>query len=177
MTLAPKLPCMRLSWFILVLAPSTLLVFAAHAQESPPLPVHWRPKIEASGHALRPGQKVTLNLVAEIDSGWHVYAMEQPPDSPVIATQISVPEDQALSLLGDVDGPEPQSKMDPTIGKKTSFYEDSATFALPLRVNKKARAGKYNLELDVRYQACNDRLCLPPHMQKIQTPVEISSHR
>jgi DsbC/DsbD-like thiol-disulfide interchange protein len=170
-----KSPLVRASRFIFVLAPLGLFAFAAHAQHSPPLPVHWTPKIKGAGHALRPGEKVTLNLTANIDPGWHVYAIDQPPDSPVVATQITVPDHQPLSLIGDIDAPAPESKMDPTIGKQADFYEGSAAFALPLRVDKKAHAGKYSLELDVRYQACNERLCLPPRTQKISTPVEIAS--
>jgi DsbC/DsbD-like thiol-disulfide interchange protein len=133
--------------------------------------------VQTAGRPLRPGEKVTLNLTADMDPGWHVYALDQPPGSPVLATQIIVPEDQPLVLAGDIDAPEPESKMDPAIGKRTDFYEGSASFTLPLRVNKKARGGKYSLEIAVRYQACNDRLCLPPHTQKIEASIQIASRR
>jgi DsbC/DsbD-like thiol-disulfide interchange protein len=161
---------------ILLLAAVALLgSSAAQAQESAPQPVHWTATFKAAPPTLRPGQKVTLNLTASIDSGWHVYALTQPPDSPVIATQITVPDGQPLALSGDIEAPQAESKMDPTIGKRTAFYEDSASFALPLKVNKKAHPGKHSFEVDVRFQACNDRLCLPPRTQKVETPVEIAS--
>jgi DsbC/DsbD-like thiol-disulfide interchange protein len=167
---------LRAAPLILLLTAAALLGFsAAQAQESAPQPVHWTAKFETALRTLQPGQKVTLNLTAAIDSGWHVYALSQPPDSPAIATQITVPDGQPLALSGDIEEPQAESKMDPTIGKRTAFYEDSASFALPLRVNKKARPGKRNFELDVRFQACNDRLCLPPRTQKVKTPVEIAS--
>jgi DsbC/DsbD-like thiol-disulfide interchange protein len=149
--------------------------FHVRAQEAAPQPVQWSAKFASSPSALHPGAKVTLNLTASIDSGWHVYAVSQPPDSPVIATDISVPAGQPLALSGDIAAPQAISRMDPTIGKQTDFYEHSAAFTLPLKVDKKARAGKHSFEVDVRFQACSDRLCLPPRTEKIETPVSIAS--
>lgn len=151
--------------------------FHARAQESAPKPVQWSAKFASSASALHPGAKVTLNLTANIDSGWHVYAVSQPPDSPVIATEISVPARQPIALSGDISAPQPISRMDPTIGKQTDFYENSASFTLPLKVDKKARPGKHSFEVDVRFQACSSRLCLPPRTEKIETPVSIASGR
>jgi DsbC/DsbD-like thiol-disulfide interchange protein len=169
------LRCRAVPLILLLAAVALLGSSAARAQESAPQPVHWTDTFKTASATLRPGQKVTLNLTAAIDSGWHVYALTQPPDSPVIATQITVPDGQALALSGDIEASQAESKMDPTIGKRTAFYEDSASFALPLRVNEKARPGKRNFEVDVRFQACNDRLCLPPRTQKVETPIEIAS--
>ena len=162
---------------IALVAVSAVFGWAFHtrAQETAPQPVQWSAKFAASTATLHPGAKVTLNLTANIDSGWHVYAVSQPPDSPVIATDISVPAGQPLALSGDVAAPQAISRMDPTIGKQTDFYEHSAAFALPLKVDKKARAGKHSFEVDVRFQACSDRLCLPPQTEKIETPVSIAS--
>lgn len=148
--------------------------FHARAQEAAPQPVQWSAKFASPASALHPGAKVTLNLTANISSGWHVYAVSQPPDSPVIATDISVPAGQPLALSGDVGAPQPISRMDPTIGKQTDFYENSAMFTLPLKVKMKARAGKHSFEVDVRFQACSNRLCLPPRTEKIETPISIA---
>ena len=67
--------------------------------------------------------------------------------------------------------------MDPTVGKPVDIYRDSVTFDLPLKVAKKASAGKQSLQIDVRYQACNDRLCLQPRTEKVDLSVEIAAHR
>lgn len=161
-----------------VVAAAVLLVLSPlRAQESAPQPVQWSAKFPSAHSELRPGQKTALDLTASIDSGWHVYAVSQPPDSPVIATQITVPDGQPLSLAGDIASPQPVSRMDLTVGKRTDLYENSASFTLPLQVSKKARAGQHSFEVDVRFQACNDRLCLQPRTQKLQTPVEITSRK
>lgn len=142
----------------------------------PPLPIHWNAALPAGTHSLQPGQKVALALSADIDSGWHVYAFPQPPGSPVIPTEVTVPDGQALVLSGEIKPPKAESQMDPTVGKETTLYENSVTFELPLKVARKA-SGKQSLEVDVRYQACNNRMCLPPRTDKVTVPVEISSHR
>ena len=170
-----RLSSLRIGFVLIALGIIAGWVFQTHAQESAPQPVQWSAKFASSSAALRPGAKVTLNLTANINSGWHVYAVSQPPDSPVIATDISVPAGQPLALSGDIAAPQAISRMDPTIGKQTDFYENSAIFTLPLKVEKKARAGKRSFEVDVRFQACSDRLCLPPRTEKIETPVSIAS--
>lgn len=141
------------------------------------MPIHWTAALPSASRPLQPGQKVTVALTGDIDAGWHVYAFPQPPDSPIIATQVTVPEGQPLALSGEIPPPKSESLADPTTGKPTSVYTDSVTIDLPLRVARKAHAGKQDLEMDVRYQACNNRLCLPPRTDKVTLPVEISPHR
>ncbi|HKS81157.1 MAG TPA: hypothetical protein VJR23_06595, partial [Candidatus Acidoferrales bacterium] len=70
-----------------------------------------------------------------------------------------MPSGQALALTGEIGATPPVSRMDPTIGKQTDCYEKSALFTLPLKVEKKAHAGKHSFEVDVRFQARSDRLC------------------
>lgn len=163
------------SRFVLFLGLAGLVGFAlAQAQDSAPVPIHWNAALPAGTHSVQAGQKVSLALSADIDSGWHVYAFPQPPDSPVIATEVTVPDGQALALSGEIKPPKAQSQMDPTVGKETAIYENSVTFDLLLKVARKAK-GKQDLEVDVRYQACNNRMCLPPRTDKVTVPVEISS--
>jgi DsbC/DsbD-like thiol-disulfide interchange protein len=167
---------LRPSSFALFLVFAGLVGFcAARAQDQAPAPIHWAAALK-SAHALQPGQKVTLTLTADIDSGWHIYAFPQPPGSSVIPTEITIPDGQPLSLAGDIQPPQPQSQVDPTIGKEIDIYASSVTFDLPMKVAKKAHAGKQDLEVDARYQACNNRLCLPPRTEKVQLSVEISPH-
>ena len=144
-------------------------------QDQPPMPIHWTAALQPVGHSLQPGQRTTVALTADIDPGWHVYAFPQPPGSSVIPTEITVPDGQPLALSGDIKPPKAESQMDPALGKETDFYENAVTFDLPMKVAKKARAGKQDLEIAVRYQACNNRLCLPPRTEKVETPIEVAS--
>ncbi len=148
---------------------------AARAQDQAPVPIHWTAALQSAPHPLQPGQKVSLALSADIDSGWHIYAFPQSPGSPIVETQVTVPDGQALALSGDIQPPKSQSQMDPTVGKPIDVYKDSVTFDIPLKVAKKTGTGKQSFEVDVRYQACNDRLCLPPRTDKVNVPIDIAS--
>lgn len=148
---------------------------AAQAQDKPPTPIHWAAEVQGQQHSFQSGQKVNLALTAQMDQGWHIYAFPQHPGSPVIPTEITVPDGQPLGFSGDIEPPKAESRMDPTVGKETDLYSNSVNFILPLRVSKKAHSGKQDLEVDVRYQACNDRMCLPPRTDKVEASVEIAS--
>ncbi len=48
---------------------------------------------------------------------------------------------------------------------RAAFFEDHATFTLPVRVT--SGAGRAPLTVEVVYQTCNDRLCLPPKLEQL----------
>ena len=161
---------------LVVLLTGTLGPSAARAQDQAPTPIHWVAKLQDAQHSLQPNLKVDLSLSAQIDSGWHIYASPQPPGSPVIPTEITIPDGQPLTVVGAIKPPPAESKMDPTIGNETTVYESSVDFIVPLKVAKKAHSGKQTLEVDVRYQACNNRMCLPPRTEKVEAAIEIAPH-
>ena len=108
---------------------------------------------------------MTAHIHAVIQPGWHVYAMDQKPGGP-IAARIIVPLDQAFVLVGDIDEPSPTRVYDPNFNMETRFYENEASFAVPLTATK---AGSTKLSIDVRYQACNDSICLQPTTAQLTT--------
>jgi thiol:disulfide interchange protein DsbD len=122
--------------------------------------VHWTAKLP-SGPALKSGTKITADLSATIEDGWHVYSITQPPGGP-LRTVITVPADQALRGDGKITGTEPHSSYDPNFQMETQYYEESVSFKVPLVVDSSAKAGPANSVVNVRFQTCNDRLCLPP---------------
>lgn len=153
---------------------------ALHAKAQAASPVHWSANAMASPHtnkqdSYRPGQKLWIALQAQMDPGWHLYSFPQPPGSPVHATQITVADGQPFAQAGNITSPKPESRMDPTVGTQTEFYTDAVTFHVPVKVNKGAPDGKQEVSLEVKYQMCNDRLCLPPRTEKVEASVEIQS--
>ena len=52
--------------------------------------------------------------------------------------------------------------MDPNFEINTETHEGSATFSVPIVVIADAPAGAQNLNVNVRFQTCNDKNCLPP---------------
>ncbi len=137
-------------------------------------PIKWSVKSDATKKPVKPGDKITARVTAQIDSAWHLYSITQPPGGP-ITTTISVPAGQPFKLAGKIGAPKPQVAHDPNFEMDTEYYEGSATFTLPLKVADDAKEGKARLQVTAFFQACNDSLCIPPKTVKLDLPIEIAA--
>jgi hypothetical protein len=142
----------------------------ANAAVNPP--VQWHVKA-APGKAVRAGAKFTVTISGQLDPGWHLYALEEPQGGPV-ATEVALSDGDPADLIRVEEG-KPKILPDPLFQKPTGFFEGSADFTLHLQVAKGATAGPGTLHILVRYQSCNDRVCLPPHTDTV--PVELTLAR
>jgi hypothetical protein len=110
-------------------------------------------------------QKTTANsasvvLSATVEDGWHVYALSQPPGGPT-PLKISVPSGSPMSLSGPIVESTVTRHFDQTFNTETVYYLKSAKFTLNLQGTGAASAEA--VPIDIRFQACSDRLCLPPY--------------
>ena len=127
-------------------------------------PAKWSLSSEAKGRPLTSGETFNAELKADIEPGWHLYALEQPAGGP-IATTIKVTQGKPFEITGKIESPKPTIKADPNFpvnGKplETQFFENSVVFTLPIRSTVAVPADE--LAVDVRFQLCNDTSCLPP---------------
>ena len=133
------------------------------AMAAAPTPVHW-----TLGDLLEspvpPGVTFIAKLSAQIEPGWHLYAMEESDEGP-IATEIGLAEGDTLTLLS-VDEPAPRMMPDPMLRRSVGMFQKDASFNLHLRCPHKLPAGSTSHIL-VRYQTCNEQVCLPPHTETI----------
>jgi thiol:disulfide interchange protein len=124
----------------------------AAAQEDP---VHWT--IAASPTEVQAGDWSELTVRAELEPGWHIYALTQA--TPPIATRIRLgPEDVVRSRTPKQ--PEPIRTFDEAFGIETEYFEEAVDFRVPFAVT--SEPGERDLTVQVRFQACTNRLCLPP---------------
>ncbi len=121
-------------------------------------PVSW--KLDVTQTKLRSNQKIEVNLSAQMEKGWYVYAPEQPENHGPVPMRISVPENSDFQIDGKIISPKPLSKFDQNFGIESRFFVDKAIFTVPLKALREADAD--SIILEVRYQACNDTVCLPP---------------
>lgn len=128
--------------------------FATRAQR-PTDVVKWTAEITGTKSDVQ-----SAKLSAAILGGWHVYALSQPSGGPT-PLKISIPSTNSLTLAGPVSETKVVHRFDPNFNMETLYYLKSASFDLSLREGK-AVPGE-TLLIDVRFQACNDRLCLPPY--------------
>jgi thiol-disulfide isomerase/thioredoxin len=145
----------------------------ANAQE-PIEPIKWSLEIQGAGpQQLKAGERFNALLSAKIDEGWHLYSPDQPPGGP-IPTQISLPADQPFKLAEAIEVPVPRTEMDPNFNLETQFFEEQVTFTLPVIVTQNATTGNYAVNVNVTFQTCNGRRCLPPKRVQLTAKVGVA---
>lgn len=107
-------------------------------------------------------------LIARMDPGWHLYSMTTP--RPPIATTVELSPDPAIESIR-IYQPEPARKPDPNFGTETETYAGEVTFLLFIRLSKAASPGEIELVARPRFQACDDRQCLPPRRVSVSARV------
>ncbi|MEZ5346985.1 MAG: cytochrome c biogenesis protein CcdA [Pyrinomonadaceae bacterium] len=136
-----------------------LIIFLGAQNAFSQNPTKWRLESASSGKSLKAGDTFDAKLHAEVEEGWHLYSLVQPKGGP-IATTVKLPEDSPFEINGEVTTPKPITKFDPNFDIDTSYFKDRGEFAIPLKANEDIEGSQ--LAVDVRFQLCNDRLCLPP---------------
>jgi thiol:disulfide interchange protein len=139
-----------------------LLVFplVSYAQN----PTKWSLESDAKGKTLKKDEVFKAKLKAEIEDGWHLYAVEQPEGGP-FPTKITIPENLPFSINGKVESLKPTVKFDPNFKMETKFFDKQAEFSASVKTLDAANGD--DLALNVRFQVCNDTLCLPPKTVKV----------
>jgi len=147
-----------------------LMAVPVFAQRDHPVSV----KFVDRGAQTRPGGKFIVTLQATIPSKpveWHLYSITQKPGGPTPTTiRLLTP---AFRLTDSIRGTKPKVALDPNFGMETETHTDSALYALKL-VADPYTTGPTRLAVAMRYQVCNDRLCLPPVVDTAEMTVDIA---
>jgi thiol:disulfide interchange protein DsbD len=154
-------------------APSDAAVTPASAPPQPKKPdtlARLKPKNAALTATVtpaeaKPGETVTYRVTAKLDPGWHIYeyAKEPPADGPR-PTQFDFFDTGGLTVAGDWKSETPALvKEEPAFNSMVvSFFEDEATWNLPLKVPADASPGSKTLRCQAAYQICDANSCSPP---------------
>ena len=121
-------------------------------------PVQW--SLAFDPQSARPGRRAVGLLKAEIEPGWHLYSPTTPAGGP-IPTKIEMAESPSVASW-KLFQPPPNRRIDENFQLETETYEDEAVFQFDILLAEDASLGSPELEARVRYQVCDDRLCLPP---------------
>lgn len=140
------------------LAIALALVPAAAAAK--PDPVAWTATVRAPRANAAIAHVV---LRARIAPGWFVYGFTQPSGGPT-ALRVRLARGSA-GQLGSVQAPAPRVEYDPGFRTNVSKYSGSPTFVIPLRI---APSSSQRVQIEIRYQACNDSVCLPPRTHTVE---------
>ncbi len=148
-----------------------IILFALPFAVSGQNPTKWRidPISAESAAKLDKVETSPVTISVEVESGWYLYALDQKEGGP-IATTIKVSEGSPFSIGGAIRSAEPKTKSDTNFvvdGKplETKYYENQAAFTLDVKPETGAKTT--DLKFDVRFQLCNDTLCLPPRVKRV----------
>lgn len=120
---------------------------------------------------LKAGEAGMVVVEASIRAGFHVQA--NPASMPtLIPTKVTLPSAQGIEVGRPVY---PKSEDYKIAGLKTAVatYSGKIEFQVPLTATSAATPGKKELDGDIRYQACDDKVCFPPTRAVFKAPVEI----
>ena len=130
-------------------------------------------KLTAQGYLsvnkVQPGSQFQIAVVVEITEGWHVNA--NPAGEGLIGTEIIFPDTSNLTF-GEVIYPTGEVLKLGSIGE-APVYHDTITIGIHADASQEAPIELTALDLQLRYQACNDDQCLLPEILAFTVPVEI----
>ncbi len=150
----------------------SLILSSVGAVAQAPRPVSWQVKSAPHG-AVKPGAKFDVTVAGAIKPGWHVYALQEPDGGP-IATQVGLADGDPADVL-KVTSDKPKLVMDPAFGMQTGLFLNTVDFTLHLRAPKAGGSGAAQpLHVLVRYQSCDNHVCLPPHTDTVDVPVTLA---
>jgi hypothetical protein len=130
-----------------------MLIFSSLGSKAQILhPIKWSYGVQNKGKDLR-----TILIRATIDSGWHIYSVDQQPGGPERTSIEFAPTDQFV-LDGALSQPRPLLKFDKTFHMQVSYFENTAIFKQQIKLTK----AKAVVRGTIHFMTCNDQKCLAP---------------
>jgi DsbC/DsbD-like thiol-disulfide interchange protein len=160
---------------ILSLAAGSAAACSSSRTSATPAPVVWT--IAPPARSIGPGATSSVRVDAKIQDGWHIYSVTQPAGGP-IATRISVPTGQPFIAAGSpVPSAPPRMAFDDAFHMNVEMHEKAVAFNVPVRSTATAVTAAGSVHVNVRYQVCNETLCLPPQTAKLATSAPAGAGR
>lgn len=115
-----------------------------------------------------------VEIVANIDEGWHLYSQFIQNDVGPVPTTITFTPSADLELIGAVAEPKPIQKYDENFEAMLDFFEHKVVFTQKVKAKKTAKGQKETvLEGSVTFMVCNNSMCLPPVEKKFKITVPL----
>ena len=131
-------------------------------------PVSWSTSL-GSKPSSKPGSHLMLDVTAHIEDGWHVYGLNQGEGGPT-PLRITPAPNSIVQLAGTPSGTAPVRRHDPSFDLDTEVFNHLFTLHVPLVVTPHVAEAGEEIGLNVRFQACNDHVCLPPRTVHLSAP-------
>jgi len=129
-------------------------------------------KIVESPDTVKSAEIFNVVVEAEIDGEWHLYSALNDPDAGPYPTTFSSASG-SMKIAGEIEESEARIVLDPNFNAKLGWHSNRAVFTIPVAFRENVQ-GKGTINLEVLYQVCDDKSCLPPKTKSINTPVVLA---
>src|ERR1700722_1129918 len=134
-------------------------------------PVQWTLTSESKSAA--PGSHVLAKFTGTIQQHWHVYSVTTPPGGPN-PTKATIADNPAVAGF-TIYQAKPVRKLDPSFGIDTETFSEEYVLLFDVELKKDAAAGPVDIAANVRYQSCNDTICLPPKRKSATASLTVNA--
>lgn len=128
--------------------------------------------LTATPDSVKAGEVFNVSVEAEIEGEWHLYSILNDPDAGPYPTRFSSASTN-MAIAGDVEESEAVIAFDPNFNTDLGWHSESAQFTIPIAFRSSLQ-GVQPIELEVLYQVCDDRSCLPPKTKIIEGEVVLA---
>jgi thiol:disulfide interchange protein len=127
-------------------------LFSANAQIYDP--ITWSYEVNKVSDA-----EADLIIKAEIERGWHLYALNLPSLEGPEPTTISLIPSEEYELIGDPSEGEFKTEYDANFSMDLNYHEKEAVFTQKIKINT---TSPFIIKGMIACMICNEEMCLPP---------------
>ncbi|HKM91297.1 MAG TPA: protein-disulfide reductase DsbD domain-containing protein [Candidatus Acidoferrales bacterium] len=131
-----------------------------------------RTRVYVSLEPVPRGRQFEVAAVAQVAPGYHVQANKVLEDYLIPLTL--TPELPAGFRVVSAEYPKAQVKKFPFAAQPMAVYEGRIVVRMTLEVAASAPTGPVKIPMTLRFQACNDQLCLPPAKLPLAAEFEVA---
>lgn len=118
-----------------------------------------------------PGELVAIEILVEVEPGWHVNSRQPSYDYLIpTAAEVDLPEQWPKA---QVTYPQGVMKTFAFADEPLSVYDGQFVIEAETAVPQDAPSETVSIEVSLRYQACDDRSCLPPTTTRARVALEV----
>lgn len=121
----------------------------------------------------KPGGRYSVTIRLVVPPGLHINS-EAPEDPSMVPTSVSLVPDQGIRFSPLVFPPAVLRQL-PFMEMPLGMLEGVVDVKTIMSVSQAALPGKHQITALVRYQACDDAMCLLPETQKVPFTVQVSN--
>ena len=121
--------------------------------------------------AAKAGSTAEVKLPVQLREGYHVNS-NMPPDPYLIPLRLTW--DPGPITVAEVVYPKPETRKVDFFAGQLPVFSGHFELVTRFKVAASVPPGLVNIAGKLRYQACNDRMCLPPKTIDITVPVSVS---